>query len=83
MKSQKIRTTHEYSFTVLYKPTRGGGYEVNVPLLPGLVTFGRTFDEARTMAQDAIQCAVEALQKERAAIPHERSLLQERLVVAV
>lgn len=83
MKRRTTRTTHEYSFTVLYKAARDGGYEVTVPSLPGLITFGRTFDEARAMAQDAIQCAVEALQKERAEIPREQSLLQERLVVAV
>lgn len=50
------RTTREYSYTVFYTPVHGGGYEVSVPILTGLITYGRTFDEARTMARDAIRC---------------------------
>jgi predicted RNase H-like HicB family nuclease len=32
----------------------GAGYQVTVPLLPGLITYGRTLSEAREMARDAI-----------------------------
>jgi|SRR3989441_6085570 len=35
------------------------GYQVTVPLLPGLITYGRTLAEAREMARDAILCHVE------------------------
>lgn len=83
MKKIKSRTTKEYSFTVLYEPVSEGGYQVTVPLLSGVVTYGRTFDEARVMARDAIQCTVEALTKEHERIPNEQALLQERMVVAV
>lgn len=55
MKKKKF-LTKEYSYTVVYEPAKEGGYQVAVPLLPGLVTYGRTFDEAREMARDAIQC---------------------------
>ncbi len=55
MSKSKLRT-NEYSFTVIYEPVKGGGYQVTVPLLQGLVTYGRTFDEARFMARDAIVC---------------------------
>ncbi|MBI4276562.1 type II toxin-antitoxin system HicB family antitoxin [Candidatus Uhrbacteria bacterium] len=78
-----MRTTKEYSFIVLYEPIPDGGYRVAVPSLSGVVTYGRTFDEARVMARDAIQCTVEALAKEHEHIPNEQSLLQERMVVAV
>jgi len=37
------------------------GYQVTVPLLPGLITFGRTHAEARLMARDAIRCHVDGL----------------------
>lgn len=79
---RKIKTTREYFFTVLYEPVEGG-YQVTVPLLPGLVTFGRTFDEARVMAREAMGCHLEALRQDRQRIPSEQSLLQERLAVAV
>ena len=75
--------TKEYSFTVLYTPVARKGYQVTVPLLPGLVTFGRTFDEAREMAREAVACHVEALQKDHESVPTEKSLLQERLTVMV
>ena len=49
-------TTQEYSYTVLYEPVKESGYQVTVPLLPGLITYGRTLEEARTMTHDAIIC---------------------------
>jgi predicted RNase H-like HicB family nuclease len=42
----------EHGYTVLYEPLLEGGFHVIVPALPGLVTFGRTLDEAREMAQE-------------------------------
>lgn len=81
---RRARTTEEYSYTVLYEPIRGKkGYQVTVPLLPGLVTYGRTFEEARDMARDAIRCYLEALRKEHVRIPTERSILQERVTVVM
>lgn len=83
MARRKTKTTEEHSYTVLYESLRNGGFQVSVPLLPGIVTFGRTFDEAREMARDAVRCYLEALKKDHEAIPSERSLLQERLSVAL
>ena len=76
-------TTQEYSYTVLYEPVKKGGYQVTVPLLPGLVSFGRTLEEARVMARDAVICHLEGIEKDRDAIPHEEYLLQERMVIPV
>jgi len=83
MERKTTRTSQEFSYTALYQPVRGAGYQVTVPLLPGLVTYGRTFDEARKMARDAIECYVEALKKDRERIPLETTLLQERVTVTV
>lgn len=83
MPKHKSKTSEEHSYTVLYEPVRNGGFQVTVPLLPGLVSYGRTFDEARVMARDAIACYLEALKKDHEKIPTERSLLQERLSVAL
>ena len=53
------------------KPLRPSGYQVTVPSLPGLVTFGRTRSEAWEMAEDAIRCHIEGLRKDGAPIPDE------------
>ncbi len=83
MVKRKTHTTTEYSFTVLYDELTEGGYHITVPSLPGLVSYGRTFDEARVMARDAIVCHVEGLKKERTRVPQEKSFVQERLVITV
>ena len=38
-----------------FRPEPEGGYTVNVPVLPGCLTYGETFEEALTMVEDAIQ----------------------------
>jgi antitoxin HicB len=59
------------------------GYQVTVPLLPGLITYGRTLAEAREMARDAILCHLEGLKKDGERIPDEKRTIQEKLRVAV
>jgi predicted RNase H-like HicB family nuclease len=64
-------------------PSREAGYQVTVPLLPGLITYGRTLSEARAMARDAIRCHLEGLRKAGEQIPEERHARSERLRVAL
>ncbi|MFH1392629.1 MAG: type II toxin-antitoxin system HicB family antitoxin [bacterium] len=52
--------TKEHSYTVIYEPVKSGGYQATAPLLSGLVTYGRDFNEARKMARDAINCYLES-----------------------
>jgi len=59
------------------------GYQVTVPLLPGLITYGRTLDEAREMARDAIKCHLEGLLKDGEPIPDEKSARKEKLRIAL
>jgi antitoxin HicB len=59
------------------------GYQVTVPLLPGLITYGRTLDEAREMARDAIKCHLEGLRKDGEPIPDEKTSRKEKLRVAI
>lgn len=75
------KTSREFTFTVFYQPIKAGGYQVTVPLLTGLVTYGRTFEEAREMARDAILCHVEGMRTSKTAVPSEISILQERVMV--
>ena len=59
------------------------GYQVTVPLLPGLVTYGRTLQEAEEMARDAIECHLEGLKKSGEPIPNERLAHMGKLRVAL
>jgi len=53
-----------YQYEAIFE-NNGGGYTVTVPKLPGLVTEGNNFREAREMAKDAIRCYLGALLKEK------------------
>ena len=59
------------------------GYQVTVPLLPGLVTYGRTLAEAQEMARDAIECHIEGLRKSGEPIPNERFAVKGTLRIAL
>ena len=59
------------------------GYQVTVPLLPGVVTYGRTLEEAQVMARDAIECHIEGLRKSGEPIPNERLALKGKMRVAL
>lgn len=63
------------SYTIKVKKIRGGGFEVNVPKLPGCFTWGKTYEEAITMAKDAIEGFVTALAKAGQPIPVEKNKL--------
>ncbi len=57
------------SYTVIFEPLEGGGYQVIVPALPEIITVGRTLQEARQMARDAVRCALEGMFKENVPFP--------------
>ena len=59
------------------------GYQVTVPMLPGLITYGRTLGEARDMAADAIRVHLEGLRKDGEPIPDESTARTEKLRVAI
>ena len=44
-----------YHFNLVFRPESEGGYTVIVPALPGCITYGKTLDEAKAMAKDAIE----------------------------
>ena len=61
----------EYGYTVIFEELAEGGYQVIVPALPGIVTYGRTVAEARDMARDAIVCQVRGLIKDNEEVPED------------
>jgi predicted RNase H-like HicB family nuclease len=78
----------EHRYTVLFEPAEEGGYVVTCPALPGLVTEGDTFEEARGMATEAVRGYLESLAKDGLPLPADdpqprSSLLKETVAVAV
>ncbi|MEK6710721.1 MAG: type II toxin-antitoxin system HicB family antitoxin [Nitrospinota bacterium] len=57
------------TYTAVFEPNETGGYTVTCPALPGLVTEGRTLEEARQMAAEAIQLYLEVLKEDGLPIP--------------
>jgi predicted RNase H-like HicB family nuclease len=51
----------EYTYRILLREEPEGGYTVIVPSLPGCVTFGKTMDEAISMAKEAMEFYIESL----------------------
>jgi antitoxin HicB len=60
-----------YQFTVIVERQPEGEYLVSVPALPGCYTEGRTLEEAREMATDAIRAYCASLVKHGEPIPVE------------
>ena len=69
---QKDRLAPQYRYTAVFEPIGEGGYTVMVPALPGLITEGATFEEARALVEDAIRAYLEALARSGEEIPLER-----------
>jgi predicted RNase H-like HicB family nuclease len=76
-----------YRYTVYFEPQADGGFAVVFPAFPEIVTFGRTLEEARAMARDALRCHLEGLRKDGEAIPPETppagNPIREEVVVAI
>jgi predicted RNase H-like HicB family nuclease len=77
----------EHGYRVIYEQLSEGGFQVFVPALPGIVTYGRTLEEAREMARDAIVCHLQGLLKDDEEIPEDpytaEAPVNEKLTVAV
>ena len=62
-----------HQFTVIIERQPEGEYLVSVPALPGCYTEGRTLEEAREMAADAISAYCASLLNHGEPIPVESS----------
>jgi len=58
-----------------------GGFTVNVPALPGCITYGENLDEAIDMAKEAIQLYIEEGKERRKKIPDDSNTLEYSLNV--
>jgi len=74
----------EYGYTTLFEPMPKGGFNVLVPAIPEICTFGETLEEAREMARDAIRCYLESALKTGEPIPGDvAEITTERVAVTI
>ena len=73
----------EYKYTVILHPLPEGGYNVVVPAIPEICTFGETLAEAREMAQDAIRCFLESALQTGEPIPKDIEPATEQVAVTL
>jgi antitoxin HicB len=72
-----------YNYTVLFEPVEEGGYDVMVPAIPEICTFGNTTEEAREMAEDAVRCYLESALADNEKIPQDKAPTLERIAVKI
>jgi antitoxin HicB len=75
--------TKIYDYTVIFKPLEDGGFDVIVPAIPEICTFGDTIKEAREMAEDAIKCYIESALELNEPIPTDSEISFEKIAVKV
>lgn len=65
MKTKPIdMTTQSFRFTVKFTEAEDGGYTVTCPDLPGVLTEGDSFEQARANMEEAILAYLESLAKD-------------------
>jgi len=69
------------SYRILLRPEPEGGYTVIVPTLPGCITYGKTIEEAKKMALDAIRAYLESLKKHGEPIIDDSEILEGTLSI--
>jgi antitoxin HicB len=72
-----------YKYTIVLEAAKEGGFNVVVPAIPEICTFGETLEEARAMAEDAIKCYLECAMAGGEAIPEDKGATIECLSVNV
>lgn len=72
-----------YNYTIILQPMPEGGYNVLVPAIPEICTFGATLEEARTMAEDAIRCFLESALETGEPVPENVEPATEHVAVTV
>lgn len=70
----------EYGYTTVFELLPEGGFNVLIPAIPEICTFGETLEEAREMARDAIRCYLESALETGEQIPGDLSPVTTELV---
>lgn len=68
MKKRSIRILQ---YDVVFEEAKEGGYTVYAPALPGCISEGDTFEQAKANIQEAISAYLESLEKDGESIEQE------------
>jgi len=83
----QMSATADHSSYLYFEPQTDGSFAKVSPAFPEIVTFGRTLEEARAMARDALRCHLEGLRKDGEPVPAETppagQPIREEIVVAI
>jgi len=71
------------SYTIVVEPEEGGGFVVSVPALPGCFTQGRTLEECKERAAEAIEVHIAGLRADGEPVPEEVGVPQVLTVTVV
>lgn len=69
------------NYRVILRKEPEGGYTVNVPSLPGCITYGDNVEEAIEMAKEAISLYIKSLKDHGDEIPNDDDTLEYNLMV--
>jgi len=69
MKRNETIATINAQYACTFRPEPGGGYTVRCAAFPELITNGRTLEEARAMAREALELCLEVYRDEGRPIP--------------
>jgi antitoxin HicB len=58
-------------YTAVFEPAEEGGFVVSIPALPGCLSEGDTFEEARSNIEEAARLYLEVLREDKEFIPEE------------
>jgi antitoxin HicB len=72
-----------YNYSVIFEPVIEGGYNVIIPAIPEICTFGETLKEAKSMAKDAIKCYIESALEANEPIPEDKEPSIGRIAVKI
>ena len=70
-----------YCYKLHISKEKEGGFTVSVPALPGCITYGQVWDEAVTMAKEAISLYVEELRERGETLPEDSKTTEYSLIV--
>ena len=60
-----------YNYTAIFEPAEEGGFVAYVPILPGCVTQGESFEETKEMVKKAIRGYLEVAKESGKSAPVE------------
>ena len=69
MKRKEAIGTINAQYVCAFRPEPEGGYSVRCAAFPELITHGRTLQEARAMAREALELCLEVYQEEGRPMP--------------